>query len=342
MNLRSTVEGLGLRALTALPAQVQRTLSGGATVRDGQTLAPDLGLMLKVQNLTRSDAELPVEQLRERMRVDAALVGGRQPIGSVRSLTVAGRPARHFLPSVPLAASGEAGPLLVYVHGGGFVEGDLDTHDATCRLLAELSGVPVVAVTYGLAPEAKFPIGHDDAYAAYLDVLNRADELGADPARIAVGGDSAGGNLAAWIAIRAARERLPVAFQLLIYPTVDGHHATESKRLFGNGFFLTDESMARYDRELINGPADLDDERISTIRAELPAGLAPAYVCTAGFDPLRDEAEAYAKRMATEGHVVELERFSDQIHGFVNMLLVPSCRAATGAVAARLRTAMTA
>ena len=341
MNLRTAVEAAGLRTLTRLPAPVQRVLSGGATVLDGQTLAPDLGLLLTVQNLLRIDNhDAPIEEVRAAVRRDSVIAGGNQPIGATREITVAGRPARHYLPTSPLVPVGEPGPLLLFIHGGGWIEGDIDTHDAPCRLLAELSGVPVVSVTYRLGPEDVFPAAHDDVYAALRDIHERAGELGADPARIAVGGDSAGGNMAASVAISAAQDGLPVAFQLLIYPMTDGDHVGESYRLFNQGFFLTKEFMDRAEDSYTPEKEQLFDPRMSVIRAELPEGLAPAYVCTAGFDPLRDEGEAYAKLLANGGHQVELERFSDQIHGFINMPVVPSSRAATGAVAARLRTAM--
>jgi len=344
VNLRSLVEGAALRGLIALPAPVQRALSGGVTVVDGQTLAPDVQLLIRVQNLARRETEEEsIEVVRASMKRDAAVVGGTQPIGATREITVAGRPARQYLPSAPLVPVGEPGPLLVFVHGGGFIEGDIDTHDAPCRILAELSGVPVVSVTYRLGPEDGLPAAHDDAYACFRDIHERAAELGADPDRIAVGGDSAGGNLAAWVAIAAARDGLPVAFQLLIYPCVDGRRPRpgDSERLFSQGYYLTAEFMHRADVSYGRTPEALMDERMSPIDAELPEGLAPAYICTAGFDPLRDEGEAYAKRLSAAGHKVELERFGNQIHGFINMLVMPSCRAATGAVAARLRTAMT-
>jgi acetyl esterase len=341
VNLRSTIEGAGLRALVNLPAPAQRALSGGATVVDGQTLAPDLGLMLRVQNLLRPDNDdAPIEDVRAAMSRDSAIAGGTQPIGATCEVTVAGRPARHYLPTSPLVPYGEPGPLLVFIHGGGWIEGDIDTHDAPCRLLAELSGVPVVSVTYRLAPEDQFPTAHDDAYAAFLDIRERAAELGADPHRLAVGGDSAGGNMAASIAISAAQDGVPLAFQLLIYPMTDGDHVGDSYGLFNQGFYLTKEFMDRAEESYTPEKEQLFDPRMSVIGADLPAGLAPAYVCTAGFDPLRDEGEAYAKRLANAGHLVELERFADQIHGFVNMLVVPSSRAAAGAGAARRRSAL--
>jgi len=341
VNLRSSIEGLGLRALTAIPAPVARTLTGGPTVLDGQTLAADLQIMLKVQGLLRrEDPDAPIEQVRRSMRADAEMAGGHQPIGEVRDISIAHSRARHYLPSAPLVPAGQPGPVLLFIHGGGWIEGDIDTHDAPCRLLAERSGVPVISVTYRLAPEEQFPAAHDDAYAALRDVHERAAELGVDPQRIAVGGDSAGGNMAASIAIDAARDGLPVAFQLLIYPMTDGDHAGESYRRFSHGFYLTEEFMDRAERSYTPERSQLLDPRMTVVRAELPDGLPPAYVCTAGFDPLRDEGEAYAAALVEAGCRVELRRFEDQIHGFVNMLLLPSCRRATEEIADRLRAAV--
>ncbi|HWU23470.1 MAG TPA: alpha/beta hydrolase fold domain-containing protein, partial [Nocardioides sp.] len=159
MNLRSTVEGAALRLLTSLPAPLQRGVTGGRTVLDGQTLAADLQLLLTAQGLLRrrGEEEAPIEEIRDGTRRDSAIAGGRQPIGEVRDLEIADRPARHYQPSVPLTVAGEPGPLLVFVHGGGFIEGDIDTHDAPCRALAERSGVPVLSVSYRLAPEHPFP-----------------------------------------------------------------------------------------------------------------------------------------------------------------------------------------
>ena len=232
------------------------------------------------------------------------------------------------------------GPLLVYFHGGGFFCGDLDTHDAPCRFLAERSGVRVLAVDYRLAPEHPFPAAYDDAQAAYRWVLEHADELGTTPDRVAVGGDSAGGNLAAGVAIEAAREGLPVAFQLLVYPVTDNDRDTLSSRLFADGFYLSTPF-----RELASSSYLPDgqvlDPRASPAYADLPAGLAPALVVTAGFDPLRDEGEAYARLLEEAGATVELRRFADQIHGFLNIVGVGrSARAANTEIAERLRAAM--
>jgi acetyl esterase len=274
--------------------------------------------------------------MRMNMRHETALVGGSQPIGEVRDLMVAGRPARHYLPSAPVAA--DPGPLLVYFHGGGWIEGDLETHDAPCRLLAERSGIPVLALTYRLAPEHPFPAAHDDADEGYRWVIDHVGELGADPQRIAVGGDSAGGNLAASVALMAARDGLPLAWQVLMYPPTDIDRDTQSLRLFGEGFYLTSAFMDRANDCYLPKPDDRRDPRVSILYAEIPSGLAPAYVLTAGFDPLRDEGEAYARRLCDAGVTVELNRCTDLIHGFVNIVGVGrSPRAAVDGVADQLR-----
>lgn len=325
-----------------LPEKVQRPLAGRAIVLDGQTLATDLQVMLRLQSVARRrDEQVPIEQMRSNLRHESGIVGGRQPIGAVRDLEVAGRPARHYLPTRPLTPRDSPGPLLVFFHGGGFIEGDLDSHDAPCRVLAERSGVPVLAVDYRLAPEHKIPTAHDDAYDAVRWVHKNTEELRVDPARVAVGGDSAGANLAAWSAIEAARAGLPVAWQMLVYPCTDGLRDNHSVRLFSEGFYLTREFIDRADSSYTSDPSQLADEQLSLVRAELPGGLAPAYVATAGFDPLRDEGEAYARKLSDAGVAVELRRFDDQIHGFLNIVGVgQSSRSAVLEIAGRLRSAL--
>lgn len=340
MNLRATVESAAVKTLMGLPERVQRVAAGRPLVLDGQTLATDLQLMLRLQQVARR-GELGAADVaagRAAMRANAAIVAGDQPIGEVRELTVAGLPARHYLPHGARPASGAQG-LLVFFHGGGFLYGDLDSHDGPCRVLAEASGVPVLAVAYGVGPERAFPGGFDDAFAAVQWVVEHAAELGADPARIGVCGDSAGGNIAAFTAIAAARAGVPLALQLLVYPCTDVDRATESLRLFGEGLYLTAESIEMFNDTYLPTPEARADERVNLLEAELPTGLAPAYVVTAGFDPLRDEGEAYARRLADAGVEVELRRFVDQIHGFLNIVGVGrSSRAAVLEIADALRT----
>jgi len=233
----------------------------------------------------------------------------------------------------------EAGaPLLVYYHGGGWTIGDLDTHDPVCRFLAAEAGVRVLSVEYRLAPEHPFPAAVDDAFAAFGWAAERAGELDIDPARIAVGGDSAGGNLAASVSLLARDGGGPrPAMQLLIYPVTDAVGGA-SRRLFAEGFLLTKADMDWFELHYLSGGAAGEDPRISVLRAEDLSGLPPAYVATAGFDPLRDEAEDYAARLRAAGVPVALRRHPSLIHGFANMTAISrSARAAMYEVAGALR-----
>lgn len=328
-----------LRAAMGLPEPVQRLLGGRAIVRDGQTLAADVQLMLRLQRVVReAGAEtLPLAAGRRALRHHATATGGKQPIGSVRDVTLEDLRGRLYVPRDAPAV----GPLLVFFHGGGFVFGDLDSHDPGCRFLAERSGARVLAVDYRLAPEHPFPAATGDALAAYRWAVKNAESLGADHTRIAVGGDSAGANLAAITAIAAAREGLPVAFQLLVYPMTDVARATESSKLFAAGFYLTDAFMELGNRSYLPPEVDVRHPDISPLYADLPVGLAPALVATAGFDPLRDEGEAYARKLADAGVEVELKRFPDQIHGFFNIVGVGrTSRAANAEIAVKLKAAL--
>jgi acetyl esterase len=319
VTLVDTAERLALSVAMRLPARVQRVLAGRPLLVDGQTLDTDLQLMLRLQRLARvPGAEtLPMAQGRAEIRHATSLTGGDQPIGGVRDLVVAdGIAARLYVPT----GAPEVGPLLVFLHGGGFMHGDLETHDPACRFLAERSGVRLLAVDYRLGPEHRFPAAYDDAVAAYGWALEHAADLGADPERIGVGGDSAGGNLSAGVAIEAARRGWPCRVQLLIYPATDGRRTTPSADLFARGFYLTRAYMDLANDSYASSDADLDDPRFSPAYADLPDGLARALVFTAGFDPLRDEGEAYSRRLADAGVPVELTRFPGQIHGYFNIV----------------------
>ncbi|NYD57524.1 acetyl esterase [Nocardioides marinisabuli] len=321
---KQAVERFALRGLTGLPEVVQRRI-GRPVVRDTQTLADDVRLMLALQRVAREPAveTMPIPEGRVALARQTALIAGDDPVAEVRDLQVAGMAARLYVPSQRRGAGSH--PTLLFFHGGGFVYGDLESHDAPCRLLASEAGVRVLAVDYRLAPEHRFPAAHDDALAAYRWLLDHAAEVGADTSRLAVGGDSAGGNLAAATALTAAQEGLPLALQLLIYPGTDALRDTESLRLFGDGFYLTqgfiDLAAECYYPQLSDD--ERRDPRLSPAYADLGAEvagrLAPVFLCTAGFDPLRDEGEAYARRLEEAGVAVELRRFEDQIHGFLNM-----------------------
>ena len=322
-----------VRAMS-LPASVQRRLAGRPVEIDGQTLAVDTQLMLRLESVAGPSVEsLPIPRGRIALRDQGVIAGGQPEVGSVRSLTVAGMPARLYVPTGAPAV----GPLLLFFHGGGFIYGDLDSHDAPCRLLAERGGVRVLSVAYRLAPEAPFPAAYDDALAAFDWIRANAEELGADPTRLGVAGDSAGGNLAAGVALARPGQ---LAFQLLIYPVTEALGAqTRSRELFKHGFYLTrdfiDLASANY------SPEDPQDPRYAPLYATVHEGVAPAYVVTAGFDPLRDEGEAYAEKLRDAGVKVEQRRFPDQIHGFLNVLSAGrSARAAVEDIARVLSEAL--
>jgi acetyl esterase len=243
-------------------------------------------------------------------------------VASVRDLEARGRagpiPLRSYR---PLGAAADAVlPVLVYYHGGGWVIGDLDTHDVLCRQLCGLSRCAVVAVDYRLAPEHRFPAAVDDAIAAARWVHDQAAALKVDPARIAVGGDSAGGNLAAVVAL-AARDAgdLPLAFQLLIYPATDQRRGAPSHTSNGQGYLLTKDSMDYYHDHYVADAAQDTDWRASPLLHANHAGLPPAFVLTAGYDPLRDEGMQYADALSAAGTRATLVNFERQIHGFLPM-----------------------
>jgi acetyl esterase len=243
--------------------------------------------------------------------------------------------ARHYAPE-----RGDGAPLLVFLHGGGFVFGDLDTHDAPCRVLARHGGMHVLAVEYRLAPEHPFPAAVDDARAALRWAHEHASELGADPARVGIGGDSAGANLSAAVTLLATHDGGPApACQMLVYPAVDRTRPYPSIELFADGFFLTRASIEWFHRQYSGKPGIHDrDPRLGPLHAETLAGLPPALVVTAGFDPLRDEGEAYAAALQAAGTTTVLRRFDSLIHGFFNMVGVsPACRDAVIEIAGATR-----
>ena len=325
-TLRTRLEATLLRAALGLPTPVQRRLAGRPTVVDDLPLAPEVQLLLRLQKLARIPAAetLPLDRARAELRRQQLLVGGRQPIAEVRDLKVDGAEgpllARLYVPSERVG-SGPA-PTLLFLHGGGWMYGDLESHDPACRFLAERSGVQVLAVDYRLAPEHRFPAAVEDCQAAYRWLVEHADEVNADPERLAVGGDSAGGSLSASTAVWAAEQGLPLAFQLLIYPGSDFVEKTESRHLFADGFVLTEVFMDNAE-DAYFGANDQDKahpDASALRRTEFPAGTAPALVVTAGFDPLRDEGEAYAAHLADNGVEVELKRYPSMIHGFLHMV----------------------
>jgi acetyl esterase len=232
-------------------------------------------------------------------------------------------------------------PVLMFFHGGGWVIGDLDTHDVVCRQLANFAGCAVVSVDYRLAPEHKFPAAVEDCIAATAWVAAEGDALGLDGARMAVGGDSAGGNLAAVVSLFARDHGVPaLCMQLLIYPATDFGMQHGSYITRGEGYGLTHGTMKWFRDAYLRSDADTDDWRASPLRVKDLLGLPPAYIITAGFDPLSDEGVAYAERLAAAGVKVRHVHLPGQIHGFVNMgKLIPAAGEAMNRAGEALREA---
>jgi acetyl esterase len=320
------VERLGLeiafaRAVLGLPAPVLRALFGAPR------RSPD-GLRLDLQ----TQALLTLSHATRQPEIQALGVdGGRRyldRIGPSLDVTTAGvattdtaaptgassRPIRVYRAH----AAPPASPALVFFHGGGFVVGSLDSHDRVCRSLASRAGLVVVAVDYRLAPEHPFPAAVDDAVAATRWVLAHATTLGIDPTAIAVGGDSAGGTLAAVVAQALRRDALRPRFQLLVYPLTDLRGGTPSRDHFREGYFLTQRTIDWYTRNYVPDVAQYTDPRASPLLEPDLAGLPRALVVTAGFDPLRDEGRDYAEKMRAAGVEVEHVCAEGLMHGFFN------------------------
>ncbi|HKI63980.1 MAG TPA: alpha/beta hydrolase [Burkholderiales bacterium] len=225
-------------------------------------------------------------------------------------------PLRAYRPAG--SATEEILPLLMYFHGGGWVIGDLDTHDVVCRQLANGARCAVISVDYRMGPESPFPAAVDDCVAATRWAAAEAANLRVDAQRIAVGGDSAGGNLATVVALAARDAGSPsLAFQLLIYPATDQRYGYPSIDRNGEGYLLTKQSMVYFRGHYLPRRQDWEDWRASPLLAGSLAGLPPALVITAGFDPLLDEGRAYAERLAAEGVATVYREYPDMVHGFL-------------------------
>jgi acetyl esterase len=232
-------------------------------------------------------------------------------------------------------------PVLVFFHGGGWVVGNIEGHDTVCRHLANRADCAVVSVDYRLGPEHKFPAAVEDCFAAAEWVANNAASLGVDPVRLAVGGDSAGGNLAAVVSLLARDKGAPrVACQVLIYPATDAAMRHDSIDRFAEGYVLTRSTMRWFYEQYLRSPEDAADWRVSPLLAPDLSDLPPAYVLTAGYDPLCDEGDAYAARLAAAGVAVTHRRFPGQVHGFaMNGRIIRAAETALDEVAAALKTA---
>ena len=338
-RLVERVQRLVGRALLRLPeALIVRLAGSEPPVVDGQRLDPGVHLLLadRAKRLRYGLIEPTVAAGRARYRRDTFNFAGRRTrVGSVRELTVAGAagPLGGRLYRPP--GSALEAPLLVYLHGGGFAIGDLDTHDEPCRVLCREARTAVLSIAYRLAPEDPFPAAVEDALASWRWVRANSRTLGIDGRRIAIGGDSAGGNLAAVVALTTARSAEAPAGQLLIFPVVDPVTARPSRELFRTGLFLTMRDVEAFGRTYAGGQSgDPRDPRVAPFFAPDLRGLAPALVITAGFDVLRDEGEAYARALCDAGNIARLRRFPSLIHGFIHITDVsPAARNAMREIA---------
>ena len=268
------------------------------------------------ETLTPSEAREAYLSSRRALQPDA------EEVAEVRPLQAAGPtgpiPMRFYRGHG--AGMGSPQPALIYFHGGGWVIGDLESHDQACRAIANAARCIVVAVDYRLAPEHKFPAAVEDTIAATRWVSENAERLGIDGKRIAIGGDSAGGNLAAVVALDARdRGGPPIALQVLIYPATDFGISHASHMRHADQLPLRRSTIQWFAAHYLRGAEDEADWRASPLRAKSFSGLPPALLVTAGFDPLSDEGEAYARALEAAGVPVTLERFGSQIHGFLNM-----------------------
>jgi acetyl esterase len=315
-----------LRAVLALPPPAIRRLVGPPVQVDGRTLDPAVQLLLHLEARALPLAGDRRDVVRRR-EVLARAAGLAMP----RARGVHSVDRRIPGPAGPLAvrlyrsfAAGAEPPAIVYFHGGGFVVGDLDSHDGSCRLLARETGAVVMSVDYRRAPEHPFPAATRDALAAFRWAHANPRELAIRPGAVAVMGDSAGGTLAA-VLCQLARDDggpTPIA-QGLVYPATDLRGGTESMRLFADGFLLTGEDIRWFLAQYLPDPALASSPEVSPLLAPDLTGLPPAHVWTGGFDPLRDEGRAYADRLADAGVPVRYRCLDDQVHGFFALGALP-------------------
>jgi acetyl esterase len=325
-RLQSAATSIGFKVIPWVPTRAKRLLAGGRSVTiDGNTL--DATLQLALSGLRAfgmnglvlgQDATTSRAQLRE---MTLGFAGPQIHVG-VSDLSIPGPagliPARHYHP-----ATSDPAPLVVFYHGGGWTIGDLDTHDPLCRLTCRDAGVHVLSIDYRLAPEHAAPAAVDDAYAAFRWGHEHAKDLGAIPDKVAVGGDSAGGNLAAVVS-QLARDEDPTGpqpvLQWLLYPRTDFTARTRSLSLFADGFLLTKADIDWFTEQYLGGSGvDPADPRVSPLLADSLSGLAPALIATAGFDPLRDEGDRYAAALRVAGTPVDLRSLGPLAHGFASL-----------------------
>jgi len=283
--------------------------------------------------------KLPVPLARVAFAAMTPMAGPVEAVATVENRSIAGNlPIRVYTPKEGRVPR----PALVYFHGGGWVVGSLDTVDNPCRQLANASGCTVISVGYRLAPEHRFPIGLEDCYLATRHVVEHAAEFGIDPAKLAIGGDSAGGNLAAAVTLLARDRGGPaIAFQLLVYPGTDAALDTPSHREFAKGFALTRAEIQWFLHHYLARPEERELPLVSPLKASSHRGLPRACVITAEFDPLRDEGEAYISKLRAASIPTEHRRFEGMIHGFFQLAgVMDQGKAAIQYAAASLKAAL--
>jgi len=318
-----------------------RFLDGHRIHLGGRTMDPKAQIVGEFVKSIRVPGYFPpLPELRQQLRTMVTLMDEpAPPLPRVEDIRIPGPageiPARVYGPG----AAGPPLPAVAYFHGGGWVQGDLETHHGVCARLARHAGALVVAVDYRLAPEHKFPAAVEDCLAAYRWLRTRGGELGADPARVAVAGDSAGGNLSAVVSQLAAAGGAPVpTCQALIYPAVDFSLDTDSHRDLADGHVIPRDRIVWYTEQYLTGEADKADLRASPLRAPSLVGQPPTLIVTAGFDPLRDEGRAYGDRLREAGVDVVYHEYPGQIHAFVMLTkAIPQGTACTLEIADYLR-----
>lgn len=310
-----------VEALGALPGSLQKKIGAGRLDLPGHTLCPEVSMFLRLMGDidAANPQNRPMDQVRAQTDLDAWTFGGREiPLHSVRALSIDADPrpipARHYV------GSPDAKGVLLYFHGGAWVSGGLDSCDSICRYLARYADIHVVSVDYRLAPEHVYPAALDDAKAAYRYTLDHLASFGGVPCFVAVGGDSAGGNLAAALCRKVLSSDWPMPhYQLLFYPVLDVLNKSRAYQTFSSGYVLSEAQMD-WAKALYAPEGNYQDLGLSPATASSLAGLPAAYVATAEFDVLRDEGEFYAARLSAFAPATRLRRAPGLIHGFANMM----------------------
>lgn len=343
MSLVQIIKANLVRGLMRRPDPQIVRLAGKTVVAGGQSLDPRVQLLIRMSKRkpAAGDDAASIAVARAACEAECDLLPPKtaRPVAAQDMVLPGGDGPRQVRLYRPEGLAPQNAPALIYYHGGGHVIGSLTSHDPICRALADAAGVAVLAVDYRMAPEAPFPAGIEDCVAIYRALVAQAGDLGLDPARIAVGGDSAGGNCAAVVAQQCRDDAHPPACQLLYVPWVDMAEKRGSYRDFAEGFLLDEARMDWFTRLYLNG-ADPTDPRASPMRGDL-SGLCPAIILTAACDVLRDEGEAYADALSAAGVPVSFERVPGMPHVFMNISGgVQGARAALDRSAALLAAAL--